>query len=307
MCVPKALTFFLGGYGGPQRSGRLLLVARTAGIMILLAIVLALPGQAAPADPLPQRIVSLAPSVTETLFALGLGPRVVGVSQRSDFPPEARQIKKVGSFLAPSVEVIVAQRPDLVIAVPSPGNREAVTAIERMGIRVQVVRVGSLAETREAIRAIGNVTGADSKAQRLIRGIDDQLERVGRRLAGAERKRVLLVVGRNPLVVAGPRSFLGELLERAHGLNIAPTGSRWPVVNVETVIAADPEVIIDTSMGSELDDGKAASRFWSSFPSLRAVRTKRVVSCSSDRLLRPGPRLAEGVLELARLIHPERF
>ncbi len=256
----------------------------------------------------PKRIVSLAPSITEVLFAIGAGERVVGVSSHSDFPTQARALPRVGSFLVPNVESVVSRRPDLVIAVPSPGNRDAVRAIERMGIPVLVVGVDSLAETERAIVRIGECVGAPSRAHEVVARIRREIESVEGRLAGAPTRRVLVVVGREPLVAAGPLTFVGELVKLAHGQNVAPPGSRWPTLGLEWVIAADPDVVIDTSMGSEAaSDGAPPAEVWAPLASLRAARQGRIVSRSLDRLLRPGPRLARGVRELAQLIHPERF
>lgn len=256
----------------------------------------------------PKRIVSLAPSVTEVLFAIGAGERVVGVSSHSDFPEQARTLPRVGSFLLPNVESVVSVRPDLVIAVPSPGNRDAVRAMERMGIPVLVVGVDSLVETERAIVRIGECVGAAPRAHQVVDRMRREIESVERRLAGAPTRRVLVVVGRDPLVAAGPLTFVGELVKLAHGQNVAPPGSRWPTLGPEWVIAADPEVVIDTSMGSEAAGaGAVPAQVWAPLRSLRAARQGRIVSRSLDRLLRPGPRLARGVRELAQLIHPERF
>jgi len=259
-------------------------------------------------EPVPKRIVSLAPSITEVLFAIGAGERVVGVSSRSDFPPQARTLPRVGSFLVPNVESVVSRRPDLVIAVPSPGNRDAVRAIERMGIPVLVVGVDSLAETERAIVRIGECVGAAPRAHEVVDRMRREIESVERRLVGAPTRKVLVVVGREPLVAAGPLTFVGELVKLAHGQNVAPAGSRWPTLGLEWVVAADPDVIIDTSMGSEAaKDGALPAQVWAPLASLRAARQGRIVSRSLDRLLRPGPRLARGVRELGQLIPPERF
>jgi iron complex transport system substrate-binding protein len=255
------------------------------------------------ATPPPARIVSLAPSVTETLFALGAGPRVVAVSSLCDYPPEVAALPKIGSFLTPNVEAIIALRPDVVIGTPTPGNRDAVMALRRLGIRVAIVDSTHLADLPRATRDIAAAAGVAEAGERLVAEIDRDMEAVRARVAGVPLRRALMVVGHEPLIAVGPRSFLGELLEAARATNIAPASGPWPHLSIEHVIAADPEVIIDSSMGSE--DGTAPEGFWSPFASLAAVRDGRVYAFRSDRVLRPGPRLPAAFADLARLIHPE--
>lgn len=253
--------------------------------------------------PPPARIVSLAPSVTETLFALGAGPRVVAVSDYCDYPPEVLTLPKIGSFVTPSIEAIVAQRPDVVIGAPSPGNHEAVMALQRLGIRVVAPDPEHLRGLPDAIRGIAAAAGVPDAGDRLVADIERGMDAVRHRVAAMPERRVLMAIGRDPLVAVGSTSFLGELLVEARAINVAPAGP-WPHVNVEYVVAQDPEVIIDSSMGTEQT---AAAGFWERFPSLAAVREGRVYAFRSMRVLRPGPRLPQAFEDLARLIHPEAW
>jgi iron complex transport system substrate-binding protein len=281
-------------------------------LVVLLAALLCTP-QGAAADPAavsatagpPARIISLAPSVTETLFALGAGPRVVAVSTYCDYPPEVQQLPKVGSFLTPSVEAIVALRPDVVIGVPSPGNHEAVATLRRLGIRVEISDAEHLDELPAVTRGIAAAAGVPEAGERLIAEIDDAMSAIRRRVAALPPRRVLMAIGQDPLVVVGHTSFLGELLGEARGVNVAPPAGAWPHVNVEYVVARDPEVIIDSSMGTE--ERSEAGRYWQRFPSLAAVREGRVYAFRDYRALRPGPRLPAAFEDLARLIHPEAW
>jgi len=131
------------------------------------------------------------------------------------------------------------------------------------------------------------------------------IDAVRRKVADAPKPRALALVGQDPLIAAGPKSFLGEMLVLAGAVNVAPADASWPHLNVEVVIAADPEVIIDCSMGTEA--GTAAREYWTRFPSITAVKTDRVHPFTAFEALRPGPRIAIALEELARLIHPERF
>jgi iron complex transport system substrate-binding protein len=253
----------------------------------------------------PARIVSLAPSVTETLFALGVGARVVAVSTYCDYPPEVERLPKVGSFLTPSVEAIVAQRPDVVIGAPSPGNHEAVAALRQLGIRVETPDPEHLADLGPVVRGIAAAAGVPEAGERLVVEIERGMDAVRERVAALPPRRVLMAIGQDPLIAVGETSFLGELIVAARGVNVAPPASSWPHVNVEYVIARDPEVIIDSSMGTE--ESSAGAGYWERLPSLTAVRERRVYAFRDYRALRPGPRLPAAFEKLARLIHPEAW
>lgn len=256
----------------------------------------------------PKRIISLAPSVTETLFALGAGEQVVGVCTFCDYPHEVEGIRKVGTYLAPNVEVIVARRPDVVIGVP-PNNPQAIAALRRAGIRVVIVQVDTLEQIERAMRTIAEEAGLKERGKKLLSRIHRRMGKVKARLTRAPQRRVLMVVGQNPLIAVGSRIFLDELITEARGLNIAAdAGQPWPRLSLEQVVAKAPEVIIDGTMGSEEKKSEdEVLGIWRNFPSLPAVKEHRVYGRSSDALLRPGPRLAEGFEDIARLIHPERF
>lgn len=253
----------------------------------------------------PARIVSLAPSITETLFALGVGSRVVAVSDHCDYPPEVEALPRVGTFNTPSVEAVVAARPDVVIGIPSPGNHENVLTIERLGIRVEIVDPERLADLPGAIRKIAAVAGVPEAGERLVAGMQRDMDAVRKKIAGAPTPRTLMIVGQDPLIAVGPDGFLGEMLVAAGAVNVAPAKGAWPRLGLEVVVAADPEVIVDCSMGTEATT--ATLDFWSRFPSLTAVRNGRVHPFRFFEALRPGPRLAIALEELARVLHPDRF
>lgn len=253
------------------------------------------------------RIVSLAPSVTETLFALGAEKQLVGVCTFCDFPQGVERIERVGSYAAPNVEAIIAKAPDVVIGVP-PNSPEAIAALRRMGVRVIIVQVDTIAQVETAIRTIAHEARRESKGEQLLASMHQKMAAVQDRLDGAESRRVLMLVGQNPLIAVGSGIFLNELISMAHGVNIASvTGLPWPHLSLEFAIANLPEVIIDGSMGSEEKNKEQQLGMWRNFPELPAVREKRVYGHLSYSLLRPGPRLPDGFEEIARFIHPERF
>lgn len=254
----------------------------------------------------PQHIISLAPSVTEILFALGAGKEVVGVSSYCDYPPEATSIQRVGTFLTPNVEQIVALRPDVIIGVPTPGNEGPVRSLQRLGLKVVIVGGDTMAQLRESIDVIAQTIGRAAAGRDLLQRLDTRLAAIQTRVHDAPVRRVLMVVGQQPLVAVGSGTFPDELIRMAGGINVAgATALTWPHINIETVIAWAPEVIIDTSMGTE--ETPRTLEFWKQFPSLPAVRDRRVYSYRAYQLLRPGPRIAEALAALARAIHPERF
>jgi iron complex transport system substrate-binding protein len=255
-----------------------------------------------------KRIVSLAPSVTETLFALGAGEQLVGICTFCDFPREVERIDRIGAYITPNVEAIVAKRPDVVIGVP-PNNPEAITALQRLGIRTIVVRVETIAEIEAAIRTIAHEAGREREGEKLLTDMQQRMAAVRARLTGAPQRRVLMVVGQTPLIAVGSGIFLDELIRQAQGINIAANAKQpWPQLSLEVVIASQPEVIIDGSMGSEEKlDADQRLGIWRNFPTLPAVRDGRLYSRLSYAILRPGPRLPEAFAEIARLIHPERF
>lgn len=252
------------------------------------------------------RIVSLAPSVTETLFALGAGDAVVGVSTYCDYPPAAAKITRVGTFLTPNVEVIIALQPDVVIAVPSPGNEAPVKTLEAVGLKIVVVDAQTVQQTRDSIAAIAQVIGRPAEGRQLLERMDARMQAVHERLREAPIRRVLMLVGEKPLVAVGGGTFQDELIRMARGVNVAgDTGLAWPHLSIEAVIAWAPEVIIDAAMGNE--ENGHGSEFWKQFPSLPAVHEGRVYSYPAYQLLRPGPRIPEALETIARFIHPEEY
>jgi len=252
-----------------------------------------------------QRIVSLAPSVTEILFALGAGDEVVGVSQYCDYPPEATRLPRVGSFLTPNVEAIVALRPTLVIGLGLSSDLREIRALSETGCAIMKVNDDSVAQIEDSIRAIGDRIGRYDAARTLLAKLETQINGVRERVASTHRVRVLMLVGHEPLVAVGPGTFLDELLKIANADNIADaTNQQWPKLSLEFVIAMNPEVILDGQMGS---DPGAPGRFWEKYASIPAVRNHRVYAYPGDQILHAGPRIGSSLEILAAMIHPEAF
>jgi len=255
-----------------------------------------------------ERIVSLTPSVTEILFALGAGGRTRGVTTWCDYPPAARGLPRVGDFLKPNLEAIVSLDPDLVILAPT-GDllRESYDNLVRLGLDVLVVWNNTIDETLAAMLEIGRVLRLDDEAAALEARIRRELAAERERLSRAPRRRILWIMGRNPLVAVGEGTYQHELLEAAGCINAAAGLGSWPVLNSEFVFESDPDIIIDSSMDvPPPGDGSRAANPWERFQSLTAVKAGRVHFLNSDPVYRPGPRMAEGLAILGKTIHPDR-
>jgi ABC-type Fe3+-hydroxamate transport system substrate-binding protein len=177
--------------------------------------------------------------------------------------------------------------------------------MQRLGIRVEIVDPERLADLPAVTAKIAAIAGVPDAGERLVARMAREMDAVRKRVAGAPKPRALMLVGQDPLIAVGPESVLGEMLVEAGAVNLAPAGQAWPRLNVEVVIAADPEVIVDCSMGTEA--GTATLAYWTRFPSITAVKNQRVHPFRSFEALRPGPRLALALAELARVLHPDRF
>lgn len=249
-----------------------------------------------------RRIVSLAPSVTEVIYGLGAGDRLVGVCGQCDYPEVVTHLPRVGGYLAPSVEAVLGARPDLVVAVPSPGNREAVRAIERTGVRVLVVQDRTLEDLWPQIRALAAALDIADAGERLVATVGAGLESVRGRVAGLPRQRALLVVGHSPLIVAGRGTLQDELLTLVGGVNVAAdAGGAWPQVSLELVVDRAPEVILDAAMGTE----EGGRELFAALTTVPAVRDGRIVALRDDALFRAGPRVAAAASRLAAAVHPD--
>lgn len=252
-----------------------------------------------------QRVVSLAPSVTETLFALGFGDRVVGVTTYCDYPAAAKRLPKIGGFINPSLEAIAAARPDLVIGVRDSSHPVKTKEIENLGIKVVLISVTSLNDILNSFRSIARLLGRPEAGDKLAHKVTRQFEEVKKRVAPVPRRSTLLAVGLRPLVAVGGKNFIDELISLAGGDNIAGNAAQpWLNLPDEYVVAKAPQVIIQAGMGS---DRGTSAKYWGDLQSIPAVKEGRVYSYPSDKILRPGPRLGEGLEEIARLVHPECF
>lgn len=254
----------------------------------------------------PQRIVCLAPVYTEIVCALGAADRLVGRTEWCRYPPGVLDLPVVGRMGQPDLEAVVVLRPDLILA-PELGNKEDYEKLRGMGCRVETMEPGTFADALATIRRIGAWLGEDNEADRLVRKIEAERDQVLKRLEGRPRVRCAFVVGHDPLFVAGKGTFADDLLSYAGAENACGDAQGWARYGVEDFLARNPEVILDSTMGSERPPEELVVAFWKRWPDLAAVRGGRVHAVDPDLTNRPGPRIVGALVELASRIHPEAF
>lgn len=265
----------------------------------------------------PQRIVSTAPSITELLFALSLGDRVVGVTRFCRYPPEAQKKTIIGDYINPNIEVIASLKPDLVIVQQNPVRlTERLNSLRLHTLEIDQQNVPFEDAIYGSIRIVGDATGTSARAAQLIDTIRKGLESVRARSAALKRKRVMFVVGRSPgrldgLIVVGRAAYLNEVMAIAGGDNVFRDAvAPYPEISLESVIARDPEVLLD--MG-DMSDTVAVSEqhkrevvtLWQRQRVLTAVKQNRVIAIASDMYVVPGPRVVDAAHALFAMIHPE--
>ncbi len=255
----------------------------------------------------PSRIVSLAPNLTEILFAVGLGDRVVGVTRFSTYPPEAAQKPNVGSYVHLNAEKIVSLNPDLALGTVDGNERAVVRLLEKAGIPVYVVNPRKVRDVISVIREVGNVCGVPGRAEELAGMLDARMERVAREAASLPKPLVFIQINVRPIVTVNRNTFHHDVIRLAGGRNM--TGQElatYPRISVEEVIRRGPDVILISSM-SRSGEYEQARKNWLRWDSIPAVKAGRVHLVDSDLLDRPSPRIVEGLERVAGLLHPDKF
>lgn len=285
---------------------------RSAGLQACLAVALSL--TIAAAAPRPSRIISLVPSATEMLFAVGAGPRVIGVSSYDTYPPQVKKLPSVGALVDPDLERILSLKPDLVVIYAS--QTDLKTQLARAGIGVFEYRHQGLADVLTTIVQLGDRVGDSPSAARLAANLQQGLDEVKQKVSGRSRPRTLLVFGRERLALrgiyaSGGIGFLNDMLEVAGGTNVFAGVKQQNVqASTEQILAARPDVILEVRATNEswpAGDREAELNVWNTLASVPAVRDGRVIYLSDDRLVIPGPRIVDGVQLMARALHPEAF
>jgi iron complex transport system substrate-binding protein len=295
------------------------LIWAVAGLLVLAAGLLALwrpdqrRGQPATDTPACRRIVSMAPSITETLFALGLGDRVVGVTQFCQYPPEAQRLPKVGGYHNPNLEALVALKPDLVVMLVE--HEELMPALQELGLKCLVVCHQNVEGILDSISTIGAALDKQAEADKIVADIQARIDRVRRKTAGLDRPRVMFAIrqtagsGRlEDVTVAAANGFFDKVIALCGGQNACrDLAAPFPVVSREGLQWINPQVIIDLVpplSPTELDK-RTILQDWEQVAEVEAVRSGRVYVLRDDFASIPGPRFILLVEKLARLLHPE--
>lgn len=254
----------------------------------------------------PTRVVSLAPSITEMLFAIGLDEQIVGVTEFCDFPATAKLKAKVG-YSNPSAEALIALRPELVLAPRDFLRPDLQMKLEQLKIPLFVLEAQTVEDILLQIHTLGKMFEKDSTANELTQRMRQRIADIRHKVETSSARRVLYVLNSQPLITVGPGSFIHQMIGLAGGVNIAAeTGMAYPKLSMEAVLKDDPEVLIFPS-GEIETVPRSEQQQWRRWDSLTAVKEQRFHEVSSNLLNRPGPRVVEALEQLARAIHPEIF
>jgi iron complex transport system substrate-binding protein len=254
----------------------------------------------------PKRIVSLAPSLTEVLFALGAGDHVVGVTNYCDYPAEAGTRQKIGDMINPNLELVAALHPDLVLITKEGNRRETLNAIEHLNIPIFAVETSRLDDISRMFRDVGRAIGAKSNGDNLAAAMDQRVARVQHSVAGRPIKKVLMLIWLQPMVTVGHGTFLSDMLDRAGAISIADGESQpWPKLSIEEIVRSDPEYIVVTRSPGFAPTREELLRT-PGWKELNAVKQDHIVYLP-DAAQRPGPRIADMLETLARALHPGAF
>jgi iron complex transport system substrate-binding protein len=255
----------------------------------------------------PARIISLAPNITEILFAVGAGKKIVGVSEFSNYPPEAAGLPMVGSYIKPNLEAIIALKPDLVIATADGEKRVEINRLASLGVPVYIINPRTIAGVISTVREIGRLAGREKEAEETAQEMERAVTEIRKRVMNLAPVTTLLVVNSNPLITVNGNTFQDEMIRTAGGRNIAAKESiRYPTLTYEEVVVRAPEVIIITTMSPD-EDYRSVTASWLRFGTVPAVKKGRIFIINSDIVDRPSPRMVQGLEELSRLLHPEVF
>lgn len=257
-------------------------------------------------DKKPERIVSLAPSNTEILFALGLREEVVGITEFCDYPEEAKFKEKIGGFSDPNVEKIVELKPGLVLATGM--HQKILGDLEEVDLRVFVLDPRSIDDVLGNIEVVGELTGKKETAESLVAEMKKKIDGVKKKVAGLsgeEKPLVYYEVWNDPIMTVGPGALVYEIIQVAGGKNIAADAQEeYPKLSLEVLIEKNPQVII-ASKGSMGDPGKVKER--KGWEDISAVKEGKVYIIDEDKVVRAGPRVVDGLVEVAKILHPELF
>ncbi len=255
----------------------------------------------------PKRIISLAPSITEILFALDINEEIVGITSFCDYPEAALSKPKIGGFVNPSIEKIVSLKPDLVIGIGEGNRRETIYRLGNLGLSVYCVNPKGFDGVMRTIQNIGEIVGRQDESEKIIRNMFGKMERIVTLTKPLPRPLVFFQVGYDPIVTVGRGTLGNDLIRLAGGRSISENESmNYPLYSIETIISKAPEIIILSSMGRKRNYLNLVKK-WQNWKTIPAVKRKAIYVVNSNLVDRPTPRIIEGLEAMVRMINPEIF
>jgi iron complex transport system substrate-binding protein len=262
-------------------------------------------GRSVNITPAPQRIVSLAPGITETLYELGLDDKIAGVTSYCNWPPRARQKPRIGGFTNPSIEKIVSLKPDLIIATIDGNRKDTVNQLERIGLPVYVINPSDTDKILNGILHIGEITNRKDAAKKLSEKLRKRLDNITAQTKNKSKPKVFFQIGLEPVITAGRGTLINELIGRAGGVNIAGRDTaRYPRYSAEGIMAGSPDIILFAPMAND-KEFTAVKKFWQQFPGIPAVKNNKIYPINTDLISRASPRLFDAIETMAVIFHPE--
>lgn len=253
----------------------------------------------------PKRIVSLAPGITETLYALDLDDKIVGVTTFCNWPVKARTKTRIGGFTNPSVEKIVSLKPDLILATADGNRKETIQQLERIGLSVYVTNPTDMQGVLRCIIHIGEITDRKRTAEKMVETLQKRLNHIALQIRHKKKPRIFFQLGLEPLITAGRSTLTHEVIVRAGGVNVAGLDTAsYPHYSAEGIIGASPDIIIFAPMVND-EEFAAVKKFWQKFGDVPAVKNGKIYPVNADLVNRASPRLIDAVEIMALIFHPD--
>ncbi|HNY50151.1 MAG TPA: cobalamin-binding protein [Smithella sp.] len=253
----------------------------------------------------PRKIVSLAPGITETLYALGLDNEIAGVTNYCNWPSRALKKPRIGGFSNPSIEKIVSLKPDLIIATVDGNRKDTVMQLERIGLPVYVINPSRTDKILEGILHIGEITNRKNIAAQLVKKLRARLRNITAQTKNKTKPRVFFQIGLEPLITVGGGTLIDEVIDRAGGFNIAGNDTaRYPRYSAEGIMRGAPEIILFAPMAHDREF-TAVKKFWKQFDQISAVKNNQIYPVNTDLISRASPRLFDAIETMALIFHPE--
>ena len=253
----------------------------------------------------PQRIVSLAPGLTEILYTIGLDEKIAGVTSYCNWPPQARQKPLIGGFINPSVEKIVSLKPDLIIVTADGNRKDIIQKLERIGLSVYVTNPSDTAGILKSILHIGEITNRETEAGKLVEKLQKRLNNIAEQIKHKSKPRVFFQIGLEPVITVGKGTLINETIERAGGVNVAGLDTaRYPRYSTEGIMQASPEIVLFAPMIHD-KEFTAVKKFWQEFKGVPAVKNNKIYPVNTDIISRASPRIVDAIEKMALIFHPD--